>query len=1175
MPTQKLVQNNFTSGQYDRTAQGKEGSALVANGFAKGLNVLSGDGAEVFKRLGTKFLFKTPAQSVMVPFRLPDGNDIVLLCTEKKIKPYQYNNGELTEFLTPDDKAPSFPITGWNSATNGNYTVAVENTVTGTNPGAGFNLVGSPYYGKGTNVDFGRSTTNKSTYISINSQDAQLLRSLQIRWCLTCSGNHTGHYKGWTNPILQYSDDGSQWISVETQSKNPSTVGDSDAYRGSYHYGLNSDEKTENYVMCAITNVSHTQAHKYWRVLFLDKISNNWTFGGERLDLFVSNVTYASSAYTAVEFDTEFTLDVLKKIKYDQQNTMMIMCAEGVSPIQIDYNSGVLEKKAFTAVDTFGKPSCCCFFQNRLWFGGFDSMPTSVLASKFGVYDNFTVQTTVQFDDYLNLKCNQLKSKITNITGGNKVLYCFSEDGISFVDGGSGGLVATNQNIEFILRNKMPAGDSTPAVKDDVLLYASSNGVNLYSVDFDLLVDRFQVTDLAKYAKDVVNSKIDELHYVNDGGKLVYGLLENQSMFALLYEKNTLQGFFSLNIQNGSIYDICAIKNGRDYKLLMMVNRSGNWFIEEFVNTKDYANTNTPLLTKEDKKWATYDNMDKNIALDCHKRYDMRIKVTGTYTDEALILGSSFDLSKYIGQTLMLGQINGKDFAIVTLHSGTGQIFDITVESRRGNSNYFDVIYPEFTRIPIHLPERTNIGVISEGRYIGEYQENELSVENNLYGWRNGEDIVYTLWPEAKQGDRLYDADNKQITKYYENTVASVSDNAININTESRRVESGLNLYCWKYGNDLVYTASANPAVGDVLYNAAGAPITKYYRNVVDSKSGNNIGVWTTNVNIPAKYAWTNGNNTIYTSSANFEPGQNVSVIDGGNATVGGGDSHVDTLVYNGEVLVRNPNNDGTYNILYRGYLKPTECVAFVRQSDAISRMPILSIKIYYVPKDQVLNPELAYVSVYSHPSGQSDQSIITREGSAVANRVTNPLYLSYNGINYTRNANGDVPATTQKTTVNFARYSDGDLTVQVSYELITKSFARDESYDRIDGNTYITLDRPVHKAIYGAIYDSYVYLKIEKPYESMKTIRQIDLAVIDTAHLEVGTCADDMQELENINDSSFNDLTNITLNGTFRIVPSDTPEWEKNIILRSNKGLPFTVNAVEIFVNYSNMGGN
>jgi hypothetical protein len=65
------------------------------------------------------------------------------------------------------------------------------------------------------------------------------------------------------------------------------------------------------------------------------------------------------------------------------------------------------------------------------------------------------------------------------------------------------------------------------------------------------------------------------------------------------------------------------------------------------------------------------------------------------------------------------------------------------------------------------------------------------------------------------------------------------------------------------------------------------------------------------------------------------------------------------------------------------------------------------------------------------------------------------------------------------------------------------------------------------------------------------------------------------MQTLETINDHTYYDLTNMTMNECYRIVPGDTPEWTKYVVLKSDKGIPFTVNAVEVLVNYSNEGGN
>ena len=125
------------------------------------------------------------------------------------------------------------------------------------------------------------------------------------------------------------------------------------------------------------------------------------------------------------------------------------------------------------------------------------------------------------------------------------------------------------------------------------------------------------------------------------------------------------------------------------------------------------------------------------------------------------------------------------------------------------------------------------------------------------------------------------------------------------------------------------------------------------------------------------------------------------------------------------------------------------------------------------------------------------------------------------------------------------------------------------------DNSGKIYLPAPCHKVIYGVPYESVAIIKLQAPYESLKNIAQVDLSVIDSTHLEVGTNFEDTQNIEKIDDSSYYDLTRITMNDTYRLVLSDTPETTKNLILRSNKGVPFTVIAVDMYVNYSNLGGD
>lgn len=938
MPLHKLSQKSFVNGQYDRTAQNQEsvsGGGIVASGLSYAKNVLSSDKGELRKRLGTKFLKQLDGATVIVPFRMPDEDDAILVADTTNIVGYKYQDGELANLnsVTPDATI-SFPAgntwgngtAGGNSVTNGNWTVSFSFNVYDSYPGGLLNGYLYGYYRISGGV---KNNAPQSITVS-NTNTQSCMRSIKL-WFWT--DNQTGYiYKHWTNPVIEYSDDGSTWVGVQTDY----SVGEYTPVSYTPSQKVNTPQGVitipANYKSkCSMTikQTNYGGKHNYWRIYF-----QTGTCGSGVLMDNVSLIDPGSKTHFV--YTSPYTEEQLKNIKYSQDKNEMFIACEGVTPYEFVNNNGQLSLTAFTPMVSTqtiweingGYPAAVSLFQNRVWFGGFENNPTKVIASKFDDYDNFTPSSPLQKDDRLDLRCNQLKTRIKNMVGGQNVMCCFSDDGVSYIDGGSTGLLATNENIEFRLKNRMPAGSSTPGFKDDVMLYSSSDGTKLYGVDFDLLVNRFQVSDLAIYAKDVTKDKITELHYVNNESKLVYGLTEAGKMFALLYEKGAYQGFFPLDF-SGVIYDIAPVKVGRDYKLLMVVFRDGNWYLEEKLDCGSYIDTSTPRLTSEEKKWATYDNLESNIALDCYQTYDESFASEICITDETHII-SSVDLSDYVGKTIMLGNENEKDFVVCTVNS-------VTLRAAWGSDN-----------------------------------------------------------------------------------------------------------------NPLCCTVTENPDVGEHVYNL---------HSVTPYQTVNNI------------------------------PFVVQSVVEVGGAL---------------EI-----------------YMVGTEI-------DPVSG----------------LRPDRHYYRTTSGDEYLVDVTIETTRGNQTLFTKIYPEFTQFKP---------NLPV------VDVAVISEG----------------RYFNATRPDIDELIYLPAPCHKVIYGIPYESLAIFKIQTPYESLKQIAQVDVSVIDTTHLEVGTDFGDTQYIEKIDDSSYYDLTRITMNDTYRIVVSDTPEMTKNVILRSNKGVPFTVNAIDMYISYSNLGGD
>lgn len=935
MTVRKLSQKSFVSGQYDRAAQNQESytqGGIVATGLSYAKNVLSSDKGELRKRLGTKYLQELTGATVVLPFRMPDEDDAIITIggADNKVKGYRYEDGNLIPLMSVGQNANvPFPAGNtWGDGTidtktvsNGDWTVSFTFPIRVGTIGM---ITYHEYPGHLLNSSitlFPGTSTPQSVTIDNSSTDC-CMRS--VKFWFTYQDSTSYKYMS-PEPIIQYSDDGINWVGVPTNYEMGDFTPLSYTPPQDIHVpGQPTIHTPAVYISKSSVSISQNQYggnHRYWRVYFT---------GGKYDTVRMENLTFIDAQETT-EFEAvcPYTEDQLKKIKYAQDNNQLYITCEGVIPYRIVNNNNQITFSSFTPSNTStlwttmgGYPAAVALFQNRLWFAGFEKYPQTVIASKFGDYETFNASSPAQYDDYLRLRCNQLKTTIRNIVGGQNVLYCFSEDGISMIDGGSTGIVATNQNIEFHLKNRMPAGDATPAFKDDVMLYSSSDGTKLYGVDFDLLVNRFQVSDLAMYAKDVTEQKITELHYLNNEAKLVYGLTDANTMFALLYNKGAYQGFFPLDF-GGSVYDIAPFKMGRNYKLFMVVFRDGNWYLEEKLDLGKYIDTSRIRMTAEEKKWATYDNLENNIALDCYQTYDESfaadVVINGTVAD------TRYDLSSYIGQSIMFGQMNdSKAWCLATIDG-------IATENKNMRKM------------------RTNVTPYKYAYIASDVEENQPNIP-------------------------VYDENGKYLT----------------------------------FG------------------------------------------------------------------------------------------------IYNGSVLLAYEN--GAYET-YVNELTPV-----------------------FVDMDIEIGYQL---------------TIADTRGTANAYDIVYPEFSVFQP---------NLPQTANVAVISEGRYFDAK---------------------KPDESANLELPLPCHRLIYGVVYEALAVIKLQTPYESMKEVVQVDVSLIDTTHLEIGTDLSDTLTIETINDSSYYDLTAITINDTCRVVVGDTPEMTKKVMFRSNKGVPFTINAVEVYVNYSNLGGN
>lgn len=705
---------DFSGGVVNQVLQNKDTGAGVLFDCK---NVLSSWNGELRKRTGTSWLRNLDAYKRMIPYRMPDGNDILLLFGDGAIEGYEKSGKEgLKPFYVYTGNAPQFPTSGWAGVTtNGNYTINLNAGSASSEWGRGFDTVtGRPikWRGNGATWNSGYGTSaNAEAYIEISSTDAQLFNSAILRWTYSVSGNHTGTYRGFIEPTIQFSDDGNNWVSIETEMTNPNPFGGADMYQASYHYGIGSGEITENYTSFMVRNINHTEPHRFWRVRCARRITNTETYGGSRLELNVYSIKYLSN--TKEHFivnpssdSFEISDSTVENIRFAQNGTLMILTNEKNQPYHIQYSGGTFEYGTFSSSLSVqeGAPACVSFYQNRLWFGGFVAHPTRVWASAFGNFADFSIPSTVLSTSAIMADAVEIQSRIENMWGGNNALYCLSEDGVSMIDA-QGGIVATDQ-IEFKLRNREPVNDMTPTYKDDIMIYLGRDKRKVLITDYDYVVQRFKAQNISKAYTDFLHSGIRELHYIPDSASLVYGLLENGSWFALLFDLDTGKNSIYPFDTDGKVLDIQPLKYGNSTAIIMVVQRYGQYFLEEKITVADQ------------------ERMD---FMSAEQRQEYTREVTG---------------------------------------SDVGY-FDCMVKRT------FETPADTIDNLPYN--SATKVSVIADGVYLGE-KELLSGTSSPLYAWRVGEQIVYTRTETPTTADTLYNENNGEITELH---IVSVADGKI------------------------------------------------------------------------------------------------------------------------------------------------------------------------------------------------------------------------------------------------------------------------------------------------------------------------------------------------------------------------------------------------------------
>jgi hypothetical protein len=192
-----------------------------------------------------------------------------------------------------------------------------------------------------------------------------------------------------------------------------------------------------------------------------------------------------------------------------------------------------------------GYPSSCLFFQNRMFYGGFQRSVNKIWASDTGYYNSFTTNRSNRDDimdiDGFNFVLTELSLPILWLTATINGIVLGSSGGIALLRSESGSMTPFSFTCKVV--NDDGANSKNPIIVGTTLIYIDNTLLRLKAINYSLNTDSYEATNLNILCPELINSNIKKIIYQQDENDYIYVLTEDGNIFYLLY--SSLENFYS------------------------------------------------------------------------------------------------------------------------------------------------------------------------------------------------------------------------------------------------------------------------------------------------------------------------------------------------------------------------------------------------------------------------------------------------------------------------------------------------------------------------------------------------------------------------------------------------------------------------------------------------------
>lgn len=268
-------------------------------------------------------------------------------------------------------------------------------------------------------------------------------------------------------------------------------------------------------------------------------------------------IASASAVATAAEeptLNSPYTRGQLRDIQYEMRpaGNVLYLAHPLVAPQRVTYSAGafVLEAVPFVSpptdwvVDNY--PAGITFYDGRLWFGGTNTSPSKLWASKSGIYEDFTIGANA--DDALAYTV--AKAGFIRWMKGIKSLLV-GTDNSEFVISSEGGVI-TPSDIVIEPQSAYGSLAATPLPIGNQVIYTSPDGRKLRAMGYRFEESGWVSTDLTFASEHITEGRVYELTWAQNPENLIWAADLIGNLIGCTYDlSNNIIGWHEHGIGDG------------------------------------------------------------------------------------------------------------------------------------------------------------------------------------------------------------------------------------------------------------------------------------------------------------------------------------------------------------------------------------------------------------------------------------------------------------------------------------------------------------------------------------------------------------------------------------------------------------------------------------------------